>query len=297
MWIGASRNCKREVLGLKWPKCPIKCLGVYLTYDYDEFIKLNYKQRLKKMEYTANWWRGRGLTMLGRAQIINSLLLSKLIYIASMFPVREEVVKEVNRIIFKFLWKGQDRVARKAMINNFENGGLNVLDFETMVNSLRLAWLKRLYIDEDAGCKRYLRFLTKPFGGDFLFRCDYGPREYNITNKFYGELIQFWAEYKNAFSTEDDSTSIIWNNKNIRINGKPVFYRRFFDKNLISIRQLRLHLNSAESLDLIRTDLELNCNFLMWAGLRLAIAVSLRGKENDVRLTNALGFYDNNNFF
>ena len=50
--------------------------------------------------------------MLWRAQIINSLLLSKLIYIASMFPVPEEVIKEANRIIFKFLWKGQDRVAR-----------------------------------------------------------------------------------------------------------------------------------------------------------------------------------------
>ena len=80
------------------------CLGVYLTYDYDEFIKLDYKQRLKKMEDTANWWRGRGLTMYGRAQIINSLLLSKLIYIARMFPVPEEVIKEANRIIFKFLW-------------------------------------------------------------------------------------------------------------------------------------------------------------------------------------------------
>ena len=70
------------------------CLGVYLTYDYDEFIKLDYKQRLKKMEDTANWWRGRCLTMYGRAQIINSLLLSKLIYIARMFPVPEEVIKE-----------------------------------------------------------------------------------------------------------------------------------------------------------------------------------------------------------
>ena len=192
-----------------------------------------------------------------------------------MFPVPEEVIKEANRIIFKFLWKGQDRVAREAMLNNFENGGLNVLDFETMVKSLSLAWLRRLYIDEDAGWKRYLRFLIKPFGGDFLFHCDYEPREYNITNKFYAELIQFWAEFKNAFSTEDDSTSIIWNNKNIRINGKPVFYRRFFEKNLISIRQLRLHLSNAESLDLIRTDFELNCNFLVWAGLRSVIPVLL----------------------
>ena len=60
---------------------------------------------------------------------------------------------------------------------------------------------------------------------------------------------------------------------------------------------LRLHLNYAESLDLVGTDLEFNCNFLVWAGLRLAIPVSLRGKENALRLTNVLGFYDNNTFF
>ena len=49
--------------------------------------------------------------------------------------------------------------------------------------------LRRLYIDEDAGWKRYLRFLIKPFSGDLLFHCDYEPGEYNITNKFYAELI------------------------------------------------------------------------------------------------------------
>ena len=131
--------------------------------------KLNYKQRLKKVEGTANWWRGGGLTMHERAQIINSLLFSKLIYIASMFSVPEEIIKEANRIIFKFLWKGQDRAARKAMINNFENGGLNVLDFETIMKSLRLAWLNRVYIDEDAGWKRYLRFLKNLLVGISFF--------------------------------------------------------------------------------------------------------------------------------
>ena len=51
MWIGESRDCKREIFRLKWPNRPIKCLGVYITYDCDEFIKFNYKQRLKKMKY------------------------------------------------------------------------------------------------------------------------------------------------------------------------------------------------------------------------------------------------------
>ena len=78
--------------------------------------------------------------------------------------------------------------------------------------------------------------------------------------------------------------------RTLELTGNRFFYRRFFDKNLFSIRQLTLHLNNAESLDLIPKDLELSCNVLVWAGLRSAIPVSLRGKGNDVRLTNALGF-------
>lgn len=214
-----------------------------------------------------------------------------------MFLVLEEVIKEVNRIIFKFLWKGQDRVVRKVMINNFENGGLNVLDFEMMVKLFRLVWLRRFYIDEDVGWKRYLRFLIKFFGGDFFFYCDYEFREYNIINKFYVELIQFWVEFRNVFFIEDDLILIVWNNKNIRINGKLVFYRRFFEKKLIFICQLRLYFSNVEFLDFIWMDFELNCNFLVWVGLRLVIFVLLRGKEDDVRLMNVLGFYDNNIFF
>ena len=54
------------------------------------------KQPLKKLENTANWRKGRGLTLYGRAQIISSLLLPKLIYIATMFAVPEEVVKDIS---------------------------------------------------------------------------------------------------------------------------------------------------------------------------------------------------------
>ena len=154
MRIGESRDCKREIFGLKWPNRPIKCLGAYITYDYDEFIKLNYKQRLKKMEETATWWKGRGLTIYSRAQIINSLLLPKLIYISSMFPVPDDVIREANRIIFKFLWKGRDRVKRNVVINSYENGGLKVLDFDTIVKSLRLTWLRRFYSLFQASTKK-----------------------------------------------------------------------------------------------------------------------------------------------
>ena len=58
--------------------------------------------------------------------------MPKLIYIGSMFAVPEEIIKEINRIVFRFLWRGQDRVVTTAVINSYENGDLRVLDFETL---------------------------------------------------------------------------------------------------------------------------------------------------------------------
>ena len=174
-------------------------------------------------------------------------------------------------MFLKFLWRGQDRVARTAVINSYENGGLKVLDFETLVRSLRLSWLKRLYSGEAAGWKCYLEHQLKPYGGVFLFHCDYDPKDYNFSNNFYAELIRFWADFRNAFSEQDSRGSIIWNNKNVRIDGQPVFYKRFLEKNVISIRQLGLSQSNLESLDTISNVTSLKCNFLQWASLRSAV--------------------------
>ena len=65
-----------------------------------------------------------------------------------------------------------------------------MLDFETLVKSVRLSWFRRLFACENAGWKCYLTHLLKPFGGLFLLQCDYDLKDYNISNQFYAELIQ-----------------------------------------------------------------------------------------------------------
>ena len=37
-------------------------------------------------------------------------------------------------------------------------------------------------------------------------------------NNFYAELVRFWADFRNAFSEKDSRGSIIWNNKDVRID-------------------------------------------------------------------------------
>ena len=73
--------------------------------------------------------------------IIKSLLIPKYIYVCSILPAPKELLRELNKILFKFLWKGVDKVTRASVINEYEEGGLRMVDLECMVKSLRLAWL------------------------------------------------------------------------------------------------------------------------------------------------------------
>ena len=48
----------------------------------------------------------------------------------------------MERMIFKFLWKGPDKVTRNSVINSVKNGGLNrLIDIETQIKALSLSWI------------------------------------------------------------------------------------------------------------------------------------------------------------
>lgn len=59
----------------------------------------------------------------------------------------EKYIKEVNDIIFKFIWKrGRDKLKRAVMVKNKENGGLRAPDLSLMIEVSRIKWVKR-YLD------------------------------------------------------------------------------------------------------------------------------------------------------
>lgn len=74
----------------------------------------------------------------------------------------------------------------------------------------------------------------------------------------------------------------MWNNKNIWIDRKLVFYKTFFDKNVILILQFGLSKSNLESLKIIiiiiiiKNETNIMCYFLQWAGLRAAIPQMLK---------------------
>ena len=143
----------------------------------------------------------------------------------SLLPTPKEFVKKLNQILFHFLWKGPDKLIRVSVII-YDKGGLKMTDIDSMVMSLRLRWLKRLLIfgSNDGFWKRYFLHLLEPYGGFFFFKCTFYIRDYPNLPQIYSELLQWWSEFREMPASE--KVHIIWNNKDIRIDKKPICYKK-----------------------------------------------------------------------
>ena len=64
-----------------------------------------------------------------------------------------------------------------------------MIDLESMIQSLRLAWIKRILGANDGTWKSYLRHLLNRFGGLFLFHCNCDVKDIPISSQFYSELL------------------------------------------------------------------------------------------------------------
>ena len=136
MWIGSLRNNKTKLLGLKWPEEPIKALGVHYSYHEKLLREKNFIETLDKIKKLINIWSSRGLSLYGKVIIIKALVIHKMVYLFSLILTPEVVVTELNRVLYNFLWKGTDKVTRLSTINDYEKGGLKMIDLESMIKSL-----------------------------------------------------------------------------------------------------------------------------------------------------------------
>ena len=92
-----------------------------------------------------------------------------------------------------------------------------MINVESMIKSLRLPWLKRIFSTNAGTWKNYLTYLLKESGGLLLFSCNYGVKDLSINSQFYMELLLWWSEFCDDFATTKDWHVIIWNNQAIRL--------------------------------------------------------------------------------
>lgn len=64
---------------------------------------------------------------------------------ASLICLSKDIIKQANSVIYKFIWKGTDKIKRLAIISDYKNGGLRMPHIETLIDTQRIMCLKKTF--------------------------------------------------------------------------------------------------------------------------------------------------------
>ena len=92
-------------------------MGVYFSENVTEKIILNLKKTLEKMVKYIQKLSPRKLSVLGKAILVNTLILAKTTYLNNIFPIPENQIKQIHKYIFTYLWQNKtpEPISRKTL--------------------------------------------------------------------------------------------------------------------------------------------------------------------------------------
>ena len=246
MWLGEWKDRTDEPFGFKWPKEPINALGVSFSYNQECANRLNFGEKIFNLEKTLNTWQRRNLTLYGKINIVKTLGISKLIYSASVLPVPDHYIQEINKLIFNFIWAGKPpKIKRNTIIGEKKNGGLKMCDFKIVEKALKITWVNRIQDESQASWKIIPNLLLRKHGGlAFLTKCNFATNTLDLDEKlplFYKKILDYWCEFKISTgidSKTDSKNEILWNNRKILVGKKPVFYQNWYNAGITKISDI-----------------------------------------------------------
>ena len=251
MYLGSNRGEVNREFNLKWVE-EIKILGVYFSNQIRASQnEKNWKDKIEKVKRIIKSWEKRNLGLIGKICIIKSFLSAQFVYILKSIGLPENVLTEINRLFFRFLWRKKDcnkkayeKVKRKVMINNIDLGGLSMIDMHILQKSFKLEWVVKLFRCKKEEkwawvAKEYLIYLSEDLQ---LLNSTVGVKEFKgldqIADSFWKTCITVWLNYNSLHETKNTYSECIFNNNNIRYQHRVVYYKEWVEKRVVLLKDI-----------------------------------------------------------
>ena len=149
VWIG-SKKFSGETFNhrfkLDWNQNNFEILGIIFSCNLDTMIQLNYVKKLKQIDRDLKQWSKRILTPFGRITVLKTLIISKLNHLFISLPnPSDDLINNLQKRFFSFVWNSKtDRIKRDVLIQEYNAGGLKMININNFVSALKISWIRRL---------------------------------------------------------------------------------------------------------------------------------------------------------
>jgi hypothetical protein len=144
--FGEARGMEDEysaVFGCQSGSCPFKYLGIPMHYRKSS--NKDWKMVEKRIEKRLSGWKGKYLLVGGQLVLINSVLMSLVMFMMSFFEVSRGVLKKIDFYRSRFYWQSDDHKKKymlakwRIICQPIDLGGLGI---QNMRESLPCHWKK-----------------------------------------------------------------------------------------------------------------------------------------------------------
>jgi hypothetical protein len=144
----------------------------------------------------------------------------------------KQAINRINKLMLKYIWCQQnvykecdlngviEKVGRKTLIENYEEGGLIMIDLTHMQNSLAIKWITKLQQTGNGIWRHIPMFYLNNLGPELLiFKMNANSKDLKGWNtyfqQFYKKLIEIWCDIPNKNNKHNyvNSAQVLWNNQ------------------------------------------------------------------------------------
>ena len=272
IWLGKNTRTGK-LFDINITNKPTKVIGLWLTKNNEEVIKINIDERLTKLKSLLNMWKQRNLTLKGKITVLRSQALPLILFAGTFLYMSEKTIEEVEKILYDFVWpKGKHHVKKQTLIENIQNGGLKMPDVHSIIKANKLTSIRRMLVTKSS-CSLTAKHILKTDNLSTFFKYKNSTIFLHYLPEYYKQLLNMWYSVYNTepISCKDIMNESIWNNVSIKIDHKPIQNRQWELKGIREIRDL-LNINMDFMTKIqIETNYNVKCNFLYLNSLKAAI--------------------------
>ena len=235
----AKLYCQKQI---RWADSGtgINVLGVQVLHDENEQIRQNYKKITDKIKCTLSSWSKRNLSLVGKIEVINTLIGSLFTYKMQVLPnIPTKEIKEWENMFLNFIWNGSvPKIPIKILQLNRKDGGLGLINLVNKEKALKCGWIQIV-----KGDKLLESLFEENIGlgvGELIWKCNLSKKDIKqqtrVKSTFWADVLYAWSDL--TYSEWTHKNHVIWYNSNIRIDGKPFFWKSMYERGLVFVEQL-----------------------------------------------------------